>query len=270
MDTDFILLEKFISSHPLEAALTIDGLSEEEIAAVLDEFPADILVGIVTVMNRYKIAKCLKLVKPTKVFSLFEEMEVQASELILRQCDEDLRNNILSNISTKLSSTIRQKLKYNAFTIGSLMNPLVFSFKKEQTVKEAITKLKQERKRLITIFPVVNAEGNPEGIVKIPDLFLAEKKSLIESIMITEIPKFSADISIESVVNHPGWLEYQSISVIDRFNKLIGVLDFETVQKHKIRSGKEQINLTAETASSLGELYRVGLTGLLRSVSKKP
>ncbi len=268
MDTDHILLEKFVVNHPLQAAQTIDGFEEEEIAAILDDFPADLFIGIITLMNRNKVAMCLKLIKPAKAFALIEKMDVQASELILRQCEEDLRDEILNNISTKLSSAIRQKLKHDALTIGSLMNPLVFSFKKEQTVKEAITKLKQERKGSIAVFPVVNPEGNPEGIVKIQDLFLAENKSLISSIMKTEIPLFSADVSIESVLDYQGWNEYQSVIVVDSIGKLIGILDLETVQKLKIKIGAEQNNLTSETASSLGELYRVGLTGILHSISK--
>ncbi|MDB4584502.1 hypothetical protein N9164_15230 [Draconibacterium sp.] len=268
MDTDLILLEKFAGGHPMQAAQTIEGFQEEEIAAILNELPTDLLVGIVTFMNRNKVAKCLKLVESTKAYALIENMDVLASESILRQSEEDLRDDILSNISTKTSSAIRQKLKHKAFTIGSLMHPLVFSFKKEQTVKDATAKVKQEKKKYATVIPVVNAERNVEGVVKIQDLFLEKGSSLIEAIMKTEIPKFSADMSIESIINHPGWCDYQSIPVIDPFNKLMGILDFETVQKHKIKSDAEQINLTAETAGSLGELYRVGLSGFLHGISK--
>jgi hypothetical protein len=86
--------------------------------------------------------------------------------------------------------------------------------------------------------------------------------------MKTEIPRFSPDLTIESIKNHPAWLEYPSIPVTDSLNKLIGILDLETIQKHKRKSDVDQINLTAEVVSSLGELYRMGLSGFLHSISK--
>jgi len=268
MDTDFILLEKFANSHPLQAAQTIEGFTEEEIASVLNEFPADLLIGVVKMMNRYKVASCLKLIKPPHVIAIIEKMDVQASELILRQCDENFRNEILSNISTQRSSVLQQKLQYKAFTIGSLMDPVIFSLKKEQTVKEAINMMKQGKKKSSAEIPVVNIEGNLEGLVKIHDLLLAEKSNLIESIMKTEIPKFSANMLIKSVVINPKWYEYQIIPVTDSYDKLIGILNFESVHKHKIASDAEHLNLTTETASSLGELYRIGLSGFLQSIGK--
>lgn len=268
MDTDYILLEKFTGSHPLQAAQAIEELTEEEIAAVLDEFHADQLIEVVKLMNKYKIAKCLKLIKMTQVVALIEKMEVQDAELILRQCDEDFLNVILNSISKKRALILQQKLRYKPLTVGSFMNPVDFSLKKEQTIKEAIKVIKLEKESLTSVIPVSTIDGKLEGLVKIHDLLLAEKNSLVESIMNTEIPKFSDDMSIESIIIHPGWYEYQSIPVTDSLNKLVGILDFETVYKHKIKSDAEKINPTAETASSLGELYRIGLSGFLQSIDR--
>ncbi len=268
MDTDNILLEKFAGNHPVQAAQIIEGFSTDETAAVLNELPADLLVGLVTFMNRYKVANCLKQLESTRVFALMEKIDVVVSESILRQCDEDFRNDILNNISAKSSSAIRQKLKHKAFTTGSLMHPLILSLKKEQTVKQAVAKVKKGNNKGTTVIPVVNADGILEGIVKIQDLFLEEESSLIHSIMKTDVPIFSVDIAIESILNDPGWCNYQSIPVIDNLNKIIGIIDYETVQNHKLKNNLEQVNLSSETASSLGELYRIGLSGFVHSIGK--
>jgi len=268
MDTDLIILEKFASSHPMDAAQTIEGLKDDEIVAITEELPIDLLAGIVTFMNKFNVARFLKLVQPERAFALIEKMDVLSSELILRQCEEYLRDEILKNISTKTASAIRQKLKHKASTIGALMHPFVVSFKKEQTVKDAIAKVKQEKKRCTNIIPVVNAEGNVDGLVKIQDLFLEENDNLIESIMKTGIPRFGADMPIESVMNHPIWYKYQSVPVVDTFNKLTGILDFEIAQNYRFKSEMEKMNLAADTVSSIGELYRIGLSGFLHSISK--
>lgn len=267
MDTDLILLERFAGSHPLETAQILEGFQEEEMNAVLDEFPIDILVGTAALMNKYKIANYLKLVKLSKAVAIMEKIDLYSAELILRLCNEDLRNEILKNISSTRSVALRQKLSYKSLTIGSLMSPLHFYFQKEQTVKKAKMILKSEKTIRMTVFPVINTEGILEGIVKIQDLFMAENNLLIESIMNSDIPKLSADNSIESV-NNIEWFEYQSIPVVDSLGKLIGILDFEMLHKHKIKKGTEQRNLTSETANSLGELYRLGLTGFIQSISK--
>ena len=147
------------------------------------------------------------------------------------------------------------------------MNPLLVSFKNDLTVGEAIVVAKNEKERILSNIFVVDENGKSVGIIRFRDLLFAESSTLISLLMETKIPKFYADDSIESIKSHPGWHEFQSIPVIDRSETLIGTLDFRTIGEMQLNQG-EQNNSILETSNALGELYRIGLTGLLQSVGK--
>ncbi len=268
MDTDKILLEGFIRSHPLEAAQIIEGLKDEEIAAILNNIPTELTVNIISLMNSYKVAKCLELLKKELAAVLIEKIDIQLVELIIRQCEKPFRDNILNSISPKLASALRQKLEHGANTVGSLMNPIAFGLRKELSIQEATDIVKQEKNRVSHLVPIIDIDGKLEGILKLNDLFFEENESQIVSIMKTEIPKFMVDASIDSVADHPAWFEYQSIPVVDFSDKLLGILNFEALYKNKMNANKGLSKHVVETSNSLGELYRIGLSGFLQSVSK--
>ena len=62
MDTDLILLERFIEEHPRQAAQAIEALEDAEVSAFIEEIPVELAARLISLMNIYKVAKCLKLV----------------------------------------------------------------------------------------------------------------------------------------------------------------------------------------------------------------
>ena len=268
MDTHKILLEKFIREHPLEAAHAIEKLDEEEITAFMNSFPVELTVPLMNQMHSYKAAKCLELIDPQLAAQFIEKMDVLDAELLLRQCKKAFCNSLLNNLSTKTAAVLRQKLAHPADSVGAFMKPMVIGFRKGISVQEAIAIGKREKEHLSSQIYIVDDNGKLEGIVKTHDLLTEESTTKLFTIMIVEIPKFFADTNIESVINHPGWYEFQDIPVIDSSERLIGTLNFKAIKKKKKKTGKEKTKDIIETSNALAELYRIGLTGFLQSVSK--
>lgn len=265
MDTDEKILEAFINNHSLEATQILEELEPEEVASLFQEIPVDLAARTLEPMSAYKASRCLERVDQTLALKLLEKVDLKTAELILRQVEEPLCNSLLNNVSEKISGPLRQKLKHPENTVGTLMDPMVFTLREDVTVEKALTLLK-EHKRLVSPYVfVVKPDKTLYGVVNLQDLLLADKDTSISTLANTGVPKLYADIQFETVLNHDGWLDFYALPVIDRSDVLVGSLKLEAVRKVSVKGEKALTIQTIKASAALGELYRIGLTGLLQS-----
>lgn len=265
-DTDLIIAEHFINTNINEAVQIIEKLEYDDIADFMNEIPFDLATKIILKMNNYKSTKCLELLNIDFAVKLLENIDLLSTELLLRQCDEGFRNALLDKIVPNISKKIRQKLKYAANSVGACMKLNVFSLQKSLSINEATEFMKKERKLIASEIFVIDEQGRIEGIVKLAHLVLAEGTEQIHSILTTDIPKFFADEPIQTIIHHPAWIQYRTLPVIEHSGALIGALHFKDITKRNPAKDKELSKRMVQTGSALGELYWIGLAGLLQSI----
>jgi magnesium transporter len=267
MDTDQIILEQYAKNHPQKAITALKELEDEQVVAFLESVSLDVTIRLISSMSGYRAARYLEKVNMKLVLAVFEKIDLGLKRAILRQCSETFRSRLLEQMNPKQSALLRRKLSFAPETVGYLMDPVLKMFKKEFTAAESIVIAKNEKERISSGIVVVDDNGRPEGLVRLRDLFLAENDIRLSALMNQDFPRFRADKSIESIRNHPGWHQHQSIPVIDGSEMLIGTLDFGTIGGNEFQKADQYKN-AMETSSALGELYRIGLTSLIQSVSK--
>ena len=268
MNTDEKILEVFIESHSLEATQIIEDLNDGEVAALIQELPVELATRVMNLMNKNKAARCIEAVDKKLAAELIERMDITSAELLLRQLDDQLRDSLLKKIPKKTASVISQKLTYPENSVGALMNPLVITFRENVTVNEAITKIKEQKLHISMYAYIVKSNNKLAGIIKLEDLLVADKDDKISSIMKKDVPILFADTLIEAVLLHPGWLEYYALPVVDRAEILVGTVKLETIRQITINSDQKNKKQAMQAGSALGELFRIGLTGLVRSAGK--
>jgi magnesium transporter len=266
MNTDQIITEHFINTNINEAVQIIEKLDYSDIVAFIHDIPLDLAAKVLLHMNNYKAAKCLELLNTDIVVELIGNIDLLSTELLLRQCDEVFRNTLLDKIDPNIAEKIRQKLQYAVNSVGACMKLKVFSLQKGVTVSEAIELMKKERDLIASEIFVTDEQSRIEGIVKVTDLVVAEGTDQISSILTKDIPKIFADEPIQTIINHPEWIKYRTLPVIENSEALIGSLHFEDVLERNLKKDSELTKQMVKTGSALGELYWIGLTGLLQSV----
>lgn len=267
MDPDHILADDFINRHPYQAAQVLEELQDVEVAEFIQELPTGNALTLLNFMDPFKTANCFALFPSDFCTTLFEESDLALAESIIRQLDEPMRLKILTALSPDRSNALKRKLEQMPNTVGMFMVPIA-AVKIDMLVSDAIVLIKKIKEGLGCYLSVVGSEGSLEGIVRLEKLLLADHSSPITSIMTTAIPKFYADMPLIGIVNHPAWYEYNSIPIVDGSERLLGALPYSRTQELK---GKKEGQLTKdllETSTALGELYRIGLTGVLQSVGK--
>ena len=268
MDTDKILLEQFVTGYPVQAAQAIENLKDDDIVAFMEAVPMALSIKIISQIKTYRGASCLQLVTPVLAKELIEQTDLATAEALLRHCEIPFRSNLLNSILPERAEVLGQKLEYRADTVGAWMTPSVFALRKEVLVEDAIEMVKLEKERISSAIYVVNEENKLEGEIKLSELFFADQTKQLAAIMRTDISKVFADVQIKSLQNHIVWYEHLAIPVVNRSGKLIGILDVESCQKSNTEASQELTKEVLETSNALGELYRIGLTGFLQSLSK--
>ncbi len=272
MDADLIILKRFIENHPQQAAQLAEKLQDEEVAELLMALPADLATSMITSMSSYKSAHSLRLMDHTRVASILEILDPATVTSILRNTDEQRRGQWLSALSPELSSDITQKLQYSQQTVGAVMYPLSIVLREDMTLGEARGIMQNNQDKLSPLIYIVDEAYQLVGGVYSHNLLLSDEHTRIREIMITELPRFFDNMTVESIRNDPAWSEYRSVPVVDRVERLVGVLRFEHVLKSTIIPEDDASKHVMETGNALGELYRIGVTGFLQSLgaSSKP
>jgi len=268
MNTDILLIKQYVLKHPFQASLSIEKLKDNELGMFINKLDLDFVTHIFSVVNPYKLSKCLVHVDDVYLKELLEKIDIQLLQTILRHLEPTPRKALLKGVSPKRASAIRKRLEYSDCSVGALMNPIMISFKKETTVRDAI-KLAEKKKEFIhSCLYVVDDEGKLQGIVSLDKLLFSDPLDSLSLIMETEVPTFLANIPAESVADHEGWCSYQSIPVIDSLNVLIGSITLRAIRKLNVKTNDVLPNHMIETTNALSELYRIGFTGILQSIYK--
>ncbi|AWX45820.1 hypothetical protein HME9304_02850 [Flagellimonas maritima] len=268
MNPNQIVLEDFIKNHPSAAARTLDMLDESEVAEFIQELPVEQSVQLLNLMKVDKVAKCIVMLPPQLTKRLIEDTSDSMAESLCRHFEEPFRKNLLDAMSPKKSTIIKLKLEQIPNTVGTLMVPAVGADKKT-TVADAIEQIRRNEGDLESNLYVVDLEGVLKGVVRLKQLLLADKNSKLEELNIRPTPNFFTDTPIKKIFNHNAWYENRHVPVINRSKKLLGTLSYKAIMNIRSKDTDNSTRGILQTGSALGELYLIGLTGLLQSAGKQ-
>ncbi len=268
MDPNQIILNDFITRHPFATAKALEVLGPTEVGEFLLELPFQKGLDILSLMNPESASKCFVLLPMKQRAEYLEKGKPSVMAAILKTINGPLQNDLLKTIAPHTATMIRRELEYKPDTVGPLAEPAM-TVLKEMTVNEAADIFKRNRTAVVSELYVVDLDGIFQGLVETVQLLMSNKSDTIEDIMVTTCPKFSADQLISSVIEDEAWLQYRHIPIVDRSDKFIGAISYRSVMAISGKAKNRANDAINESASALGELYRIGLTGLLQSTGKE-
>ena len=269
MDADQQILEEFIKSHSPEAARLIEQLSTEHSLALIDKIPIELAVLLFEQMEQYSVIKCIESMEVDRAVKIIEKLPVQLSATLFRRMNTDSRGTILAKVTPQLSLSLNQILKYSENSVGALMNPLVPTLPNDISVKDARERIKKHKRQLFHYVFITQRDNTFAGIVKLEDLFIAGSKEPLESIMKSDVPHLLVDTDVHKIVNHPGWVEYTALPVLERLGNFLGAFNQGEVRKIENDKKIKVPSKTTKTGNALGQLYRIGLEGLIHSAGER-
>jgi Mg/Co/Ni transporter MgtE len=267
MDTDTIIIEQFIQDHGEEAARTLEKLEPAELAAFFSDSSAKIAFEVMPKMNPHLISTVIERMEIERSAKIFESMDTQYALLLIRMMKNDLSKKILDLMTPEKSSILTRLLKYYEYSVGSFADPMVLTLTEKMTVKEAREEVKRHKKRVQPNLFVLNTDRKLAGVINLSDLISEDPKKEISSIMDTKINALPPETPIQSLLNHQDWKDLYALPVVDNASMFLGIIKLETIRSILTPSEERKERLSEDTVSALGELYQLGLAGLLKSAT---
>lgn len=266
MTTEGKLLESFISNHTLEALALIEQQPDELVVVLLSQLPSGVTSRLLVQMDGFKAVRVLESMDPQLRAVLIEEVPVNTTSSMLRLVEEERRDNLLTGVSPDTAREILRLLNFPNHTVGSHLNPVVFTLNQNLSVYECLERIKAHQQPVGNQVPVLDSDHKLVGYTGLKELITANPDKKIRSIMNTDPPSILADTTVsENFIESQSWDEpFNRIPVVDSDGFFLGVVTRAGLTGAKPK--KEIFNRQASQASvALAELYQIGLTSLFRS-----
>lgn len=268
IQSDNILIEQFISDHPVEAVHLIENLKDGEIIQILDTLPDLSSTQVIAQMNMVTAINCLQSMPKGKAVAIIENLPMEFVSVLTRNFPGDLQKEILNSISKEKSIFLNRTLTYPEGTVGSIMEPFVYTFFEDMVVSDVIGILKNQSEKNEIYIYIVARNHKISGVITVSELLRAKSSLSLGTIMKPKVTKIFADIKLNLISDHPGWQEYPVLPVVDNNDILQGVLKYKILRRFEEGHTKKRVPQHLIKASgALGELYRIGMTSLIQGAS---
>ena len=209
----------------------IDGLTDKELKAVVDDLFVDDATDLV------------------------EEMPANVVKKVLQNADEGTRK------------TINQFLNYPENSAGSVMTAEYVGLKKNMTVEQAfdyIRKYGVDKETIYTCY-VMDEKRRLEGVVTVKDLLMNDYAALMGDIMDPHVIKAYTTEDQEKVVETFNEYNLLSLPVVDGEDRLVGIITVDDVMDVMEQEATEDFEKMAAMLPSEKPYLKTGVFQLARN-----
>ena len=181
--------ETFVEMEPESQELLIHGFSDAELKEVVDELYVDDAVDLV------------------------EEMPTNVVKRILRSADPEMRR------------MINEILRYPEDSAGSIMTTEFATLRPQMTVEEAIKRIRRtgvDKETINTCY--VTEKGELIGAISLRMLILSDPDDIVQDIMEPNVISVTTSEDQESVAQMFSKYNFSALPVVDRENRLVGIV----------------------------------------------
>jgi magnesium transporter len=187
--------EAFSYMDPEIQQRIVEGITDKELARILDELFLDDTVDFI------------------------EEMPASMVKRVLKATDADTRKQI------------NQLLQYPEDSAGSLMTIEFMELEQNETVKEAIREIRRQSddKESINTCFVTDRQRRLEGIVRLHTILASDDETVIGDLMDTDIISVKTHDDQASVAGIFKKYDLLSLPVVDNENRLVGIITIDDI-----------------------------------------
>ncbi|NNK42287.1 MAG: magnesium transporter [Myxococcales bacterium] len=264
MELESRLLEAFADAHPAELARALESLSAENAAEVMGELAVDRLAELLLWFAPPSAAHSLELVEEKKAAAALSATRHDISASILRAMGGEPRSRVVELLSPAARKATKEVLRYAQDTAGAVMDPQGFAIAESVSAGDALARLRSAAKHALHYVYVVSEDQKLVGVVNLPELVAARPDQLLGLIAVRPVQSVSARATSKAILAHPAWRRFHALPVVESGGRFVGVLRYASIRKLEERMLDTEIqDHASQTAAALGELYGLGLRGLV-------
>lgn len=258
------LSESFLRTHPTEAALALEDVDQKPLVRFFSRLDPGAAAKVFEHLDPEVAAECLGHMTPRAAATIAGELSAHARVVTLRLMSERKRERLLVTLEEIVAEQTRRLLRFADDSVATLMDTDMLTLPEDMRTDEAMRRIRRSRRQFEGELYVLDRKHALVGVTTLHALLKASPTQLVSECVNAECARVLASTLQRDLPLHPLWVEHNSVAVVDDDGVLLGVVDHRAVAKagERIRSGNRNEG-GLEAALALGELYWVGLTGML-------
>ena len=206
-------------------------------------------------MSNLEIRSWLRLLAPDDAADLIQEVSGERKE------------DLLSLLDPQTKREVSALLAYAEDNAGGLMNSRFIRLRPNMNVDEAISYIRiQAKTQVETVYYsyVLDPEQKLVGVVSFRELFASSANKRVDEIMHTDVIKISVDMDQEHIGQVFSKYELMAIPVIDKENRMVGIVTFDDIAQAIQEEATEDIHKIGAVESLDAPYLQISLMEMVR------
>ena len=263
------LLDMFFGSHPTEAVKSLRSIDGGAAGPFLESLDPGSAAKSLQKASSKTACTALGNMKTASAARILRQLPFDTQLVFLLTLNAENREAMLDSLPGSHAGKLRRLLHYPAGSAGYLMDPSAVSVLADSQAGHVLEEIRSETDADRYYVYVTDTRRCLVGFVTLQTLLNAQHQDTVASIMNTEFAHLPARASELDVIRHPSWRDFHEIPVVNRHGVFLGVIRYETLNRlraEKLSGESGQDSFAA--AIALSELYWLGMTGFLDTISK--
>jgi len=266
MKNDDKLIGSYIMQYGDEALGFVLGLKDIELNALLEALPSDLAAALMDKMDNLQAVSCFSRLGKKNMTGILGKLSYLQAEMILRQLDKSLVDELLTDLPEKLVKVLSQSLRYQRHQLGAYIDTMAFVLKDSMTIQQALNRMRKEKPELFSHVFVIDANQQVVGSIDIKSICTQQESVKARNIMLPNVPTIKVNTDLSRVLLETDWGNYASLPVTNTRGVYLGIISREVVW-NLTKTGKKADPALSQTGYALGELFNLGINGVFHSMT---
>ena len=218
------LTQRFFQLYPDEIARELTGVPVEEALRLLAAEPVERAVDAFARLNPDVATQFLGGMDDELFRRLFTGLDPGHGSTLLARLDPGLRVERLELLPSALAHELAELMDYPVESAGQLMDSRVTAFRVEETVAEALDRIRAHPERRILDLCLVDGDGRLVATVPLQEMAVAQPETRLETLVRGQPISAQATATREDVVDLLEKHMLASLPVVSFEGKLLGII----------------------------------------------
>jgi magnesium transporter len=256
-----------VEADPLEIAEELGRLPVADMAIPFRLLPKDRALEVFELLDPLHQQELLEGLRDANVRELVEDMDPDDRARLVDEMPAKVAKQLLAGLSPRERALTATLLGYPENSAGRVMSPEVVNLKANQTVGEALARLRRSggSPETIIALPVTDDQRRLQGTIGLGDLVLAAPDSLVGDVMDTDGYSARVDQDQEEAARLIQEADLLALPVVDTEGRLVGIITVDDAMRILEEEQTEDV-ARAGGAEPLEHPYlSVSILGIARS-----
>ncbi len=247
--------------NEVDIADVLDELSDEYTLLVYRLLPKETAAEVFSYMEGETQEKLLHVLSDRELAAVMSGLYMDDAADLLEEMPANVVKRLLRMISTEDRRSLNQLLQYPDDSAGGVLTTEFVDLKADMTVAAAFRYIRAygpDKETIYTCY-VTDANRHLEGVLTVKELLLAHEDQLVGELMETNVIAAVTTDDQETVAQLFVKYDFMALPVVDRENRLVGIITVDDVVDILQQEATEDIEKMAAITPTDKPYFRTGV-----------